>query len=526
LAVSKHVALVGCGFTGTSAFYQLVDRYPINQITIFEASGEFGPGYPYRLEDCPDYLINNTTDRMGIVPSNRRAFVDWLRGRPDLVPDVDERGHLPRSLFGHFLKEVVSSTRTSAAVKGIKVNLMPVEVTGMKRCADQRVGISWDGGEVVADAAILTTGRCPDVKTIPQPPPGGAIYIPSHICSNAFESLPLDACVHVLGASLSAYDVLNRLFSPTTGCTFERDTFGRLTFAPGPNQRRAVLCSRSGRLKGLQSRNSKPVSRTAFTKKNLRARAAAGSLNLATVADLIAQDAQRNGAALNLAALADPYADCTDAAQVNHRAGEILHDAIANATDQSRTNFLVDFFRDAQTELWDCFAEKLLSSADERLYRSELETAVMCFAAPCPVPTADRLLALHRAQRLSIVKGVRGIRLSDAGHYMLEHDHGTETATVLINAMNSVNRTLSHAEQPPLIRSLVSQGLLAPYQRDGIEFFGADVDMETFRLPNARNIYLANMMLWGPGLYTSSALIMARIVQRILCDIFNEATSG
>ena len=95
---------------------------------------------------------------------------------------------------------------------------------------------------------------------------------------------------------------------------------------------------------------------------------------------------------------------------------------------------------------------------------------------------------------------------------------------MLVNTTNSVNRTVTHPDQTPLIRSLSDQGLLVPYQRDGVEFPGAEVDMQTFRLPNAQNIYLANMMLWGPGIYTSSAFIMGRIVSRLLSGIFNEKT--
>ena len=106
MGAPQHVVLIGCGFTGTSAFFQLVDRYPVREITIFESSGRFGPGYPYRPDECEDYLINNTTDTMRVVPSNPRAFADWLFTRPDLVPQLDEKGHLPRAYFGVFLEEV------------------------------------------------------------------------------------------------------------------------------------------------------------------------------------------------------------------------------------------------------------------------------------------------------------------------------------------------------------------------------------------------------------------------------------
>ena len=45
---------------------------------------------------------------------------------------------------------------------------------------------------------------------------------------------------------------------------------------------------------------------------------------------------------------------------------------------------------------------------------------------------------------------------------------------------------------------------------------GASVDMTSFRLVGANNIYLANMLLWGPGFMTSSALLMSMIVERIV----------
>ena len=75
---------------------------------------------------------------------------------------------------------------------------------------------------------------------MPAPPPAGsqACYVPTHIGDARLDTLPLDATCHVLGASLSAYDVVNRLFGPATGCRFTRAADGRLRFEPGPNQRR------------------------------------------------------------------------------------------------------------------------------------------------------------------------------------------------------------------------------------------------------------------------------------------------
>ena len=77
----------------------------------------------------------------------------------------------------------------------------------------------------------------------------------------------------------------------------------------------------------------------------------------------------------------------------------------------------------------------MLSDEDEQLYRRAVETAALAYAAPCPVPTGERLLALMEAGRLSIVKGVRGVtQRSDARGYDIEHDFGREIARILVDA--------------------------------------------------------------------------------------------
>ncbi len=63
--------------------------------------------------------------------------------------------------------------------------------------------------------------------------------MPDHIRSTALDTVPLDATVHVLGASLGAYDVVNRLFAPDTGCRFAR-VGEELQFVAVPM--RATLC--------------------------------------------------------------------------------------------------------------------------------------------------------------------------------------------------------------------------------------------------------------------------------------------
>ena len=521
----RHVALIGCGFTGTSAFFQLVDRFPVDTITLFEASGRFGPGYPYEPGECRDYLINNTTDTMCLTPSNRRAFLQWLQTQPGYESGVDAKDHLPRSLFGAFLEDVFRSTRTSAVVKGIDVRLITAEATRLREDDDGRVHIGWEDGETAADIAILTTGRCPDIDIYPHPPEGSRTrYIATHVMSDAIDDIPLDATVHVLGASLSAYDVINRLFAPNTGCRFERNATGELVFEPGANERAIVLCSRSGRLKAMQSREPMAIDRHYFTDNGVHAAAAEEGVTLDALARLIRREADAHHARLDWDAVADPYAGCTTAEAVQARAGALLETAIRAATKGGGTdNFLVDFFDDAQITIWDSFASRLLAPDQEKLYRDTFETAVLSYVAACPVSTAERLLALHRAGRLRVVKGVARVDFVDESScYAIVHELGVESCRVLVNATGQVDRRVTSDRQPALIRDLVAGGLLSPYRRGGIEMNGADVDMASFRARGAKSIYVANMLLWGPGFFTSSAFTMATVVERLLEAAFRE----
>jgi hypothetical protein len=83
--------------------------------------------------------------------------------------------------------------------------------------------------------------------------------------------------------------------------------------------------------------------------------------------------------------------------------------------------------------------------------------------------------------------------------------------------MDDIDKIISN-----LIQKMVRKNLVKPYMCGNDKMPGASVNMETFLLDGSRNIYLASMLLWGSGFYTSSAIIMATIVDRILKSMFNK----
>lgn len=518
-----HVAIIGCGFAGTSALLQLVDRCPVRRISVFEASADFGPGFAYRRDDSPAYLLNNTTDSLCLLPHNRQAFIAWLQGRGEMP---DPKDHLPRGRYGDFLADAVAAAATLAAAKGIVLQRLPVEVTGLDEPSEPAGGgvrLLWAGGSLRADAVILATGRCPPRHRIAAPPAGsGALLVDSHVRDTTLDTLPLDARCHVLGASLSAYDVVNRLFAPSTGCRFERDGDGMLRFLPGPNQRRVTLCSRSGRLKQVQSPRPMALQRRHLTRAVLDDLAGRGALTLAALRGLVDAEARDHGVTLDWPALLAPYAGCGNADAVQQRATERLARAIDDA--RAGTNLLVDLAGAAQTLLWDAFAARLLPATDERRYRQHVETAVLTCTAPSALPTAERLLVLLRAGAVQVRHGVQGVAWSGAdAAWHIPCAFGVERARVLIDCRGALDRRIDSPAQPPLVRDLAAKGLLRPYLLDGAPSDGAAIDMATLRADGSRHIHVAGMWLWGPGLFTSSAFMMARAVQTILAALYPQA---
>lgn len=517
---AERVAIIGCGFTGTSALYQLVERYPVREITIFEKSGQFGPGYPYGISECRDYLLNSATDTLCIEPCDRKAFLRWLMQNAGTAP-IEAKGYRARAEFGAFLADMVRIACTRAANKGIRVTTVPAEVTAVHEGPAGTADLVWSGGCVTADAIILATGRCPDV-VLPGLPHdlSETRYFPSQVGCDDLDAIPLDATCHVLGASLSAYDVINRMFSPGTGCRFERGEDG-LRFVPGPNQRRVVLCSRSGRLKKVQSLAPMPITRTRLTLEILKSMAHRGQLTIDAVAGLVNEEAALHRAVIDWSDILDPYSGCESDADIDRRAAEILAVDIENACHAGTDNFLVDLADDAQLCLWDAFAAHKLPPDEELRYRRKLESAFLTYSAPCPVTTAEKLLALLRCGRVSIRAGVkRDISQTADGGFLIPHKFGEERGSILINAMGAMDRRVNSERQSALVSAMRSQGVFRPYLINGMEDDGASVDMATFRATGSRSIYVANMFLWGPGFFTSSAFTMATVVERILRAIY------
>jgi len=113
------------------------------------------------------------------------------------------------------------------------------------------------------------------------------------------------------------------------------------------------------------------------------------------------------------------------------------------------------------------------------------------------------------------------------GGFLIAHKYGEERAPILINATGAMDRRVSSDRQSALVSAMRAEGTFRPYLLKGVEGDGASVDMSTFRATGSRSVYVANMFLWGPGFFTSSAFTMATVVERILRAIYQpDSTSA
>lgn len=525
---SLDIAIVGCGYTGTSALHQLAAQYRPNSVTVFEKSGVWGPGYPYAVDESPNYLLNNAANTLGISPDDRTDFLYWLESREDLIENVDPVGHYPRAYFGAYLEQRFQEAVSALRAAGIEVVLVPEEVIRVDEANDESAVLHTDNQSFSANVVILSTGRCPDVTKLPAEALNGsnAVYS-THIPAHNLTALDKHSEIHILGASLSALDVINHVCADNKRGSFYRDENQILQFLPSDVDFKLYLWSRSGRFKKIQSVAPVVPTRTAFTREAISRLAEDGNVSLADLASLVAADVSANGETIHWPTVLKPYENAEDGDDVSAVVESIIQKELEHISrnDQGGDHWLVDFVDDALFVLWDVFAKRALAASAEEKYRKDYETTMLAYLAPCPADTAERVTALIRSGSLRVIRNaIPPVFDAKDECVQLRSKSLTLNAHAVVDATGGVSRIVSDDVQTRLYKHLYATGLAKQYGRDGRKMPGIEVDMTSFRLGSSSSVYLASHFLWGPGLFVSSAFYMATIVQTILQNAFGTET--
>lgn len=436
--VELSFAIIGCGLTGASAFYQFTrllqekavranSGFPDIRIAVVEKQGFFGPGFPYSDEFVlPCHLINTCPEEMGILSDGSRDFEEWAETEYDrlarhdsALPKPDELKndactHYPRILMGLYLR-----TRFMEAVKAARE--LGCDVALYSRC--EALDAVEEGEKVrllvkelergktfflEADRVLLATGHWfgegKDNRFFPSPWPSKALL----------EGIPPGSRVAVLGTSLSAIDTVMTL---TWEGAFCRNPSGELQYEGIHPTREIVLCSRSGILPKVRGKMGEYRNRF-LTQKNLQALIedhdkpptlealfSLLSLDLEAVYGHDIPWAQKTKQPLPPIDILEQ--DLRRAKEGDGPQGELLWQTVLHQS--------FSMAREVYLHL----------SAEEKLrFEKQYSTPFFAHAAPMPPVVAERLLALMKSGILRVIKlgeDYRLLRVAEGEGYEIHH---------------------------------------------------------------------------------------------------------
>lgn len=260
----RHLCLIGAG---PSALYLLHIlrlhlgelKVPLAQVSVVEQREDLGMGMPYHPETTDRFNLCNISSAE--LPDLGIRFADWLRnaGRPfladfGLTPEhIDEEEVYPRILVGLYFRERFENTLRELKEQGIRVDRYArVRATDVTVDDDERPLVILENSErFTCDQLVIATGHHwsahadqPEKGFFASPWPIKKL-LPEEGKSYDFE-------IGILGASLSAFDVVNSL-ARRHGSFVPADGGRGLVYRPDPHCRRFRLTmhSANGRLPQL-----------------------------------------------------------------------------------------------------------------------------------------------------------------------------------------------------------------------------------------------------------------------------------
>ncbi|WP_422059027.1 FAD/NAD(P)-binding protein [Sphingopyxis sp.] len=202
---ATRVAIVGAGFSGTMLALNLLEQADVEVLLIERDRHRMGAGVAYSSSESA-HLLNVRAGNMSAFADRPDHFCDWLASR-GLGCDA---AFVTRSTYGRYLREALGDAMER---HGRRLKLVDDEVLDIEERGGQVTLGLVNGGLIEADRAVLAIGNLP-----PHDPPAIAgAHLPSHRYigdpwASAFEEgLPKDAPVLVIGAGLTAVDVILRL---------------------------------------------------------------------------------------------------------------------------------------------------------------------------------------------------------------------------------------------------------------------------------------------------------------------------
>lgn len=409
----KRVAIVGSGPTALYALQELIQSGPSLEITVFEASGVAGKGTPYQrgINDLA-MLSNIPSVEIPTLPVSLTAWLE-LQSEEYLAPleternRISDRAFYPRVVIGDYFREqfetIVAHGREARHVIDVREHTKVVDVVPI----DHRfiVHFSVAPRAETFDYVVLATGHC--FPSAPETSPG---YFAAPWPATALRSIA-SGYIGILGTSLSAIDAVMAV--ATSFGRFERCEKGTLEYRvnEGEEQFRMAMMSRKGLLPEADFYFPIPYEDPLIcTRQAVSARLRFGSSGLLDdVFNLFRQELeQADPAYARRIGLEDLTADTFAAAYYGIRDKSDPFDWAESNLAEAKSNYEAK-----HTVAWRyaiLITHEIIESAVSRFTADDLVRFNRSFKsifaddyATVPHLSIERLLALHRADRLSII---------------------------------------------------------------------------------------------------------------------------
>ena len=173
----RTISIIGGGFSGTLLAARLLGARPTAplRVRLIERRPVVGAGVAYAASDYP-YLLNVPAGRMSATADAPREFLDFIRRRN---PDVTAEDFLPRSLYGEYLRDLLTSAVAArdACIEFDVVHAVATDLIPAAEAAAFHLVLD-DGRRFHTDVAVLCTGAPPStLHGLAEPPRGLRNYI-------------------------------------------------------------------------------------------------------------------------------------------------------------------------------------------------------------------------------------------------------------------------------------------------------------------------------------------------------------
>ncbi|MBC8087294.1 MAG: FAD/NAD(P)-binding protein [Phycisphaerae bacterium] len=445
----RSLAIVGVGPTAIYLLQQLereVNRFlpALTDIYLFEERDRLGVGMPYARCTTDEYNLCNISSSE--IPPLHESLVDWLRSLTDeelaaqgiARQDIDADETYRRTTLGDYFHNQYSAIANTLRARGLTIheyNNSPIADI-IDNPARRSVEIRCSNNErFIVDRAVISTGHSfpeadePEHGYYASPWPMQKLIPAKGEC--------LDYEIGVLGASLSAFDVVSSL-SHRHGA-FVRDGKG-LTYEPfpGTDNFRIVLHSAEGWLPHLQYEQAEPfrvVYRHVDRDTMLALRDARGFMSFDDYFDTVCRAAliaafendKRPDIVALLSAERASLETFVQTMSDEHTADDpfaLMRVELSDARRSLRKGVPIHWKETLDDLMFTLnFHFDWMAAEDHLRYRKIMMPFLMNVIAAMPLHSANIMLALHEAGRLELLSGRVSITDKRGGETHVEVDN-------------------------------------------------------------------------------------------------------